>query len=89
MQKFTEKLGAAFEKTDILLLFQDQDLLNFLQLLVVTLKKADAGEKFLKLYGQYKLLLSKKGLVAPVEYLGREYFGLNLGSPPRWKQHVG
>lgn len=81
LQKFTEKLGVAFEKTDILLLFQDQDLLNFLQLLVVTLKKADAGEKFLKLYGQYKLLLNKKGLVTPVEYLGREYFGLNLGSP--------
>ncbi|GEQ66963.1 hypothetical protein JCM33374_g626 [Metschnikowia sp. JCM 33374] len=78
--KFIEHSHASYEKTDSLFLFEKHDSLNFLQLLVATLKKSQSGEKFLKLYGHYKPQLEKAELLAPVEYLGREYFGLNLGS---------
>lgn len=61
-------------------IFAHSELLNFLQLLVVTLGKVDAGEKFMTLYSQYKPLLVEKDLVAPVEYLGRFYFNLPLGN---------
>ncbi|CAN3369856.1 golgi to ER traffic protein 4 [Diutina catenulata] len=57
-------------------------LINFAQLLALTLpKQADAGTKFLGLYNHYKPELEKAELLAPTEYLGKEYFGLNLGKP--------
>ncbi|CAH2350346.1 golgi to ER traffic protein 4 [[Candida] railenensis] len=60
--------------------FKDFEILNFLQLLVITLGKEDAGSKFLKLHGQYKSTLQKAEILAPVEYLGKLYFGLQLGN---------
>ncbi|QBM90281.1 Protein of unknown function DUF410 [Metschnikowia aff. pulcherrima] len=80
VQKYLEKTGEAPEQTDNLHIFEHHDLLNFLQLLVVTLRKSQSGEKFMKLYTHYKPMLAEKELMAPVEYLGREYFALNLGS---------
>lgn len=56
-------------------------LINFLQLLAITLTKENAGAKFMKLYDQYKNVLRQYGSLGPVEYLGRFYFGLNLGNP--------
>lgn len=56
-------------------------LVNFLQLLAITLSKENAGPKFMKLYEQYKAVLVKYDSLAPVEYLGRLYFGLKLGNP--------
>lgn len=63
--------------------YQDPDyqFVNFLQLLSITLTKENAGPKFMKLYEQYKSMLIKFGSLGPVEYLGRLYFGLNLGNP--------
>lgn len=72
--------GASHENIEGFEMFADAELLNFLQLLVATLGKVDAGEKFMKLYSQYKPLLAEKELVAPVEYLGRFYFNLPLGN---------
>lgn len=72
--------GAIHENVEGYALFADAELLNFLQLLVATLGKAGAGEKFMKLYSQYKPLLGDNELVAPVEYLGRLYFNLPLGN---------
>ncbi|OBA22154.1 DUF410-domain-containing protein [Metschnikowia bicuspidata var. bicuspidata NRRL YB-4993] len=80
LQKLIDLTQPALEKTDSLYVFEAHDLLNFLQLLVATLKKEHAGEKFMKLYGHYESLLAQNDLVAPVQYLGREYFGLSLGS---------
>lgn len=57
-------------------------LINFAQLLAVTLRKSeDASTKFLGLYNHYKLSLHESDLLAPVEYLAKEYFGLQLGAP--------
>lgn len=70
-----------FETVDVTLFFENHPLLNFVQLLAVTLSKEGAGDKFLKLYGQYKLQLAANEFTAPVEYLGRLYFNLNLGNP--------
>lgn len=58
----------------------DQKLLNFLQFLVITLQKEAAGSKFLKLYGHYAPLLDKYEIKSHVEYLGRVYFGLQIGN---------
>lgn len=57
-------------------------LMNFLQLLVLTLEKDHAtnAQKFRKLYDQYHTVLKQYELLAPVEYLGRLYFGLNIGN---------
>lgn len=62
---------------------QTSELVQFLGLLVTTLQKEDAGEKFLKLYAHYKPALAAAGLVAQVEYLGRMYFALELGAPQK------
>lgn len=69
------------EKTEDILFFDAHPLLNFVQLLAATLAKEGAGDKFLKLYSQYKPQLVVNDLTAPVEYLGRFYFNLNLGKP--------
>lgn len=63
--------------------YQEFSLINFLQLLSITLSKekaSGASDKFLKLFNQFKPLLSKNELNASIEYLGRLYFDLNLGS---------
>lgn len=70
----------ALEEGDITIYEFESPLLTFLQLLAVTLTKENAGDKFLKLYHHYKPVLATHELTAPVEYLGRTYFGLNLGS---------
>lgn len=54
-------------------------LINFLQLLVITLKKENSGQKFMKLYDQYKQVVTSNELKNSVDYLGRFYFNLNLG----------
>lgn len=62
--------------------FKDFELVNFLQLLVITLgKQQEAGSKFMKLYQQNKPLLTKYEILPSVEYLGRFYFNLQIGNP--------
>lgn len=68
-------------QNDGLYQFETLELLNFLQLLMITLTKANSGEKYLKLYHHYQPQLKAAGLAPLVEYLGRFYFKLNLGSP--------
>ncbi|RCK60457.1 Golgi to ER traffic protein 4 [Candida viswanathii] len=62
--------------------YEAYPLLNCLQLLVITLEKDHAtnAQKFRKLYDQYNATLKKYELLAPIEYLGRLYFGLNMGN---------
>lgn len=64
--------------------FKNFKLMNFLQLLVITLSKtpedANIGNKFLKLYTTYKSELNDHQLTSSVEYLGRFYFKLNIGN---------
>lgn len=68
-------------KVDGLYMFEKLEVSNFIQLLLATLAKVNSGEKYLKLYHHYKQLLVDTGLALLVEYLGRFYFGLNLGNP--------
>ncbi|CAH6722645.1 golgi to ER traffic protein 4 [[Candida] jaroonii] len=67
------------EGDDKIYYYNDFKLLNFLQLLVITLN-TNNGTKFLKLYESYKPTLVEYELLAPVEYLGRFYFNLKLGN---------
>lgn len=71
----------AFATVDGLYSFEKLEVLNFVQLLLATLTKVNYGEKYLKLYQHYKQRLVDAGLALLVEYLGRFYFGLNLGNP--------
>lgn len=71
---------AKHEKVEQMCEFEAQPVLNFLQLLAATLGKSNAGDEFMKLYQHYGSELRAAELAAPVEYLGRFYFGLNLGS---------
>lgn len=59
--------------------FASHAVVNFLQLLLLTIAKNDASSKFAKLYGEYKALLTQKELIQPVNYLAKLYFGLNYG----------
>lgn len=87
INKFIEKLVASgwnyevIEQDSHKIYFSSQQLMNFLQLLANLLTKEDGGNKFLKLMGHYKPILTKYELVMPIEYLGRFYFQLNLGNP--------
>lgn len=78
---YVKKCEPVFETDGALFKFEDQPLLMFLQLLALTLGKADAGAKFMKLYSHYKSQLNELQLTAPTEYLGNLYFGLKLGNP--------
>lgn len=73
------------EKGDQKIYFFDEDtnfsLINFFQLLALTLTKENSGQKFLKLYNQYKPELKKHGFNNSIDYLGRFYFNLKLGNP--------
>ena len=62
--------------------FQNYPVLNFLQLLVITLQKEHTSnsQKFVKLYEQYRGTLQQYELLAPVEYLGKIYFNVNIGN---------
>lgn len=64
-----------------ILYFEQYRLVNFVQLLYLTLGKKDSGNRFLKLYEMYKPYLKENEVLAPVEYLGRLYFNLQLGNP--------
>ena len=57
-------------------------LLNFVQLLVEVLQKDPQtnSQKYRKLYDHYKPELQKGEILAPVEYLGKLYFNLNIGN---------
>ncbi|KAF3992145.1 hypothetical protein FT663_01280 [Candidozyma haemuli var. vulneris] len=68
------------EEGQKLFFFESSKLLNFLQLLAITLDKSDAGDKFMKLYSNYKPLISQQGLINPMDYLGRLFFNLKLGN---------
>lgn len=61
--------------------FEKYRIINFVQLLYLTLGKKDSGSRFLKLYEMYKPYLKDNELLAPIEYLGRLYFNLQLGNP--------
>jgi len=61
--------------------FPEHPLLNFLQLLVATIHKEDSSNKFYGLYNEYKGDLEEYGIISSVEYIGKLYFGLNLGKP--------
>lgn len=88
-QRFVDKFrqdynrGVDVSHEDITIYECDKFMLfNFAQLLAVTLRKTDdASTKFLGLYNHYKPALKDSDLLAPVEYLGKEYFGLQLGAP--------
>ncbi|KAI5967162.1 hypothetical protein CANMA_003219 [Candida margitis] len=62
--------------------FERKPLLNFVQLLIEVLQKDPQtnGQKFRKLYDHYKSILKERELLAPVEYLGKLYFNLNIGN---------
>jgi hypothetical protein len=63
-------------------IFPEHPLLNFLQLLVITLSLENVpanGKKFMSLYNQYKELLKITGVLGGVEYLGDIYFDLKIG----------
>lgn len=78
---FVEDLGTA-EVVEGVKFYPKHSLVNFLQLLVATLRlTGESSSKFLKLHAQYKLLLNEHKLLGPVEYLGFAYFGLKLGNP--------
>lgn len=85
LERFLSKYVASdvesYSKVDDLYMFEKLEVLNFVQLLLATLTKVNSGEKYLKLYQHYKQLLVSAGLAPLVEYLGRFYFGLNLGNP--------
>lgn len=61
--------------------YSDYSMINFIQLLAITLTKKDAGTKFVKLLETYKADLQSCQLLTPVEYLGRFYFNLQIGNP--------
>lgn len=62
--------------------FENKPLLNFVQLLVEVLQKDPPtnSQKYRKLYDHYKPVLRDGELLAPVEYLGKLYFNLNIGN---------
>lgn len=60
--------------------YEAMPLLNFFQLFAETLKKNDAGDKFMRLLNQYRDELTTAEFLAPVEYIGRVYFGLQIGA---------
>uniref|UniRef100_A0A0L0NVT1 Golgi to ER traffic protein 4 n=1 Tax=Candidozyma auris TaxID=498019 RepID=A0A0L0NVT1_CANAR len=68
------------EEGQKLYFFERSSLLNFLQLLAITLDKTQAGDKFMKLYTHYKPLLSQQCLTNSMDYIGRLFFNLNLGN---------
>ncbi|CAK7892025.1 golgi to ER traffic protein 4 [[Candida] anglica] len=85
---FIDKLNlkvSNFEKIDangsFIYNYKGYELLNFLQLLIITLGKSDSQQKFLKLYSQYKPVLTHFELLAPVEYLAKLYYNVQLGNP--------
>lgn len=81
LSKYVASASEKFQKSDTLYQFDHLELLNFVQLLLATLSKTNAGDKFLKLYQHYQQPLKAAGLAPLVEYLGRFYFNLNLGTP--------
>lgn len=81
LRKYVDSTLEKYEISGDLYQFEKLELLNFVQLLLVTLTKTNAGEKYLKLYQHYQQPLKNTGLAPLVEYLGRLYFNLNLGSP--------
>ncbi|CAI5759780.1 unnamed protein product [Candida verbasci] len=62
--------------------FEQFPLLNFLQLLVLTLQVEPStnSAKFTKLYSQYKSILEKYEILSSIEYLGSLYFNLKIGN---------
>lgn len=85
IDKFLGQLTAdnsGYETIDSKVLYYPQfPVINFLQLLAVSLSKEQAaGDKFLKLYNQFKPVLAQHELTSAVEYLGRTYFDLKLGN---------
>lgn len=70
------------EALDEITYFEKYPLLNFLQLLVVTLQKEGTSnsQKFLKLYDHYKPTFSQYGITGSIDYLGLLYFNLKLGN---------
>ncbi|KAK6465501.1 hypothetical protein DFJ63DRAFT_23676 [Scheffersomyces coipomensis] len=60
--------------------FKSYPLLNFLQLLIFTIEKENSSNKFLKLYDQYKSVLKTYEILTSIEYFGKIYFNLKLGS---------
>merc|ERR1712080_471963 len=71
VHQFIKLIGAnEFKQEGGISYNENYPLCNFVQLLVLTLSKEEAGNKFLKLLDHYKPNLEKAQLVAPVEYLG-------------------
>lgn len=81
---FIDKLksyNSDFTSIGEVVFFQNYPLINFLQLLVLTIEKKDVGSKFLSLFNEYKPILQDYNLVSQIEYIGKLYFDLNLGNP--------
>lgn len=87
IDKFLSKLTSdnsefeVIDHGDKITYYHQFPIITFLQLLAIILSKEASGDKFLKLYNQFKPILAQNELTNPVEYLGRTYFGLKLGNP--------
>ncbi|CAD1809350.1 hypothetical protein FOB58_003328 [Candida parapsilosis] len=79
---FLRGIDAESEKVGDIDYYSNYPLLNFVQLLVEVLQKDPQtnSQKFRKLYDHYKSVLKDGELLAPVEYLGKFYFNLNIGN---------
>ncbi|KAK6457915.1 uncharacterized protein RJT20DRAFT_27587 [Scheffersomyces xylosifermentans] len=83
LTKDNHKFEKIKEDDTEILYFEQFPLINYIQLLVITISKENDsanGQKFLKLYNHYKPTLSSYDLTPSVEYLGKVYFNLNLGN---------
>ncbi|KAK6197457.1 uncharacterized protein RJT21DRAFT_110353 [Scheffersomyces amazonensis] len=70
----------SYEESSRIYYYEKFPLLTFLQLLILTLEKENSTNKFLKLYDQYKPLLKAYEILPSIEYLGKVYFNVSLGS---------
>lgn len=79
--KYDSNYQLLTEGSDKIYYYEKFELVNFFQLLVITLSKSDNGKKFMKLYETYRLSLQQSELINSVDYIGRLYYKLKLGNP--------
>lgn len=87
VSRFLEQLAVTSQPDEVLesegvvVQFYDKfPLLNFIQLLVLTLTRENSSAKFMKLYDEYRGTIEANELTNSIDYLGRFYFDLKLGN---------
>lgn len=87
VNRFVEQLSNAKQPTEIIetegvvVKFYDNcPLLNFVQLLALTLSRENSSAKFMKLYDEYRQTIEANELTNSIDYLGRLYYDLKLGN---------